>query len=49
MTWSAYPTHNVKDLMETILFAPVRFHDTVSKGRLLNRFGKDFEGMTSPS
>ena len=31
-------------LLETILFASIRFHDTVSRGRLLNRFGKDFEG-----
>ena len=31
-------------LLESILFAPIRFHDTISKGRLLNRFGKDFEG-----
>lgn len=33
-------------LLETVLFANIRFHDTVSRGRLLNRFGKDFEGMT---
>lgn len=32
-------------MLETVLFANVRFHDTVSRGRLLNRFGKDFEGM----
>lgn len=32
-------------LLETVLFANIRFHDTVSRGRLLNRFGKDFEGM----
>ena len=31
-------------LLETVLFADIRFHDTVSRGRLLNRFGKDFEG-----
>ncbi|KAG6812192.1 hypothetical protein H0H92_003997 [Tricholoma furcatifolium] len=31
-------------LLETVLFANIRFHDTVSRGRLLNRFGKDFEG-----
>ena len=30
-------------LLESVLFANVRFHDTVSRGRLLNRFGKDFE------
>ena len=33
-----------KRLLESILFANIRFHDTVSRGRLLNRFGKDFEG-----
>jgi hypothetical protein len=32
------------ELLETVLFANIRFHDTVSRGRLLNRFGKDFEG-----
>jgi ABC-type multidrug transport system fused ATPase/permease subunit len=32
-----------KRLLETVLFANIRFHDTVSRGRLLNRFGKDFE------
>ena len=31
-------------LLESVLFADIRFHDTVSRGRLLNRFGKDFEG-----
>jgi ABC-type multidrug transport system fused ATPase/permease subunit len=30
-----------------VLFADIRFHDTVSRGRLLNRFGKDFEGIDS--
>lgn len=29
------------------MFANIRFHDTVSRGRLLNRFGKDFEGIDS--
>jgi hypothetical protein len=33
-------------LLETVLFAHIRFHDTVSRGRLLNRFGKDFESKT---
>jgi len=33
-----------KRLLEAILFANIRFHDTVSRGRVLNRFGKDFEG-----
>ncbi|KAK7000595.1 ATP-dependent bile acid permease [Favolaschia claudopus] len=36
-----------QNLLETVLFAPVRFHDTVSRGRVLNRFGKDFEGIDS--
>ncbi|KAH8829370.1 multidrug resistance-associated ABC transporter [Flagelloscypha sp. PMI_526] len=36
-----------KDLLEGVLFANIRFHDTVSRGRLLNRFGKDFEGIDS--
>jgi ABC-type multidrug transport system fused ATPase/permease subunit len=30
-------------LLESVLFADIRFHDVVSRGRLLNRFGKDFE------
>jgi ABC-type multidrug transport system fused ATPase/permease subunit len=34
-------------LLEGVLFAQIRFHDTVSRGRLLNRFGKDFEGVDS--
>lgn len=34
----------VLGLLEAVLFAHIRFHDTVSRGRLLNRFGKDFEG-----
>lgn len=36
-----------KQLLECVLFAKIRFHDTVSRGRLLNRFGKDFEGIDS--
>ncbi|KAJ3515541.1 hypothetical protein NLJ89_g1687 [Agrocybe chaxingu] len=36
-----------KRLLEGVLFADIRFHDTVSRGRLLNRFGKDFEGIDS--
>ncbi|EIW78464.1 multidrug resistance-associated ABC transporter [Coniophora puteana RWD-64-598 SS2] len=36
-----------KNLLETVLLANLRFHDTVSRGRLLNRFGKDFEGIDS--
>lgn len=38
-------TSLVTGLLETVLFANIRFHDTVSRGRLLNRFGKDFEGL----
>lgn len=34
-------------LLEAVLFARIRFHDTVSRGRLLNRFGKDFETIDS--
>lgn len=33
-----------KKMLEAVLFANMRFHDTVSRGRVLNRFGKDFEG-----
>jgi len=36
-----------KRLLETIMFANIRFHDTVSCGRVLNRFGKDFEVIDS--
>ncbi|KAJ7065610.1 multidrug resistance-associated ABC transporter [Mycena amicta] len=36
-----------KKLLEAVLFAEIRFHDTVSRGRVLNRFGKDFEGIDS--
>ena len=38
---------SVVELLESVLFANIRFHDTVSRGRLLNRFGKDFEGHIS--
>lgn len=34
-------------LLERVLFANIRFHDTINRGRLLNRFAKDFEGMLS--
>ena len=34
-------------MLETVLFATLRFHDTTSRGRLLNRFGKDVEGLDS--
>ncbi|KAG8693030.1 hypothetical protein FRC09_010790, partial [Ceratobasidium sp. 395] len=36
-----------KRLLEAVLFANIRFHDTINRGRLLNRFGKDFEGVDS--
>lgn len=36
-----------KRLLQSVLFAPIRFHDTTNRGRLLNRFGKDFEGIDS--
>jgi ABC-type multidrug transport system fused ATPase/permease subunit len=35
------------ELLESVLFANIRFHDTTNRGRLLNRFGKDFEGLDS--
>ncbi|KAF7313044.1 Multidrug resistance-associated ABC transporter protein [Mycena kentingensis (nom. inval.)] len=34
-------------LLEAILFARLRFHDVVSRGRVLNRFGKDLEVIDS--
>lgn len=34
-------------MLKTVLFATLRFHDTTSRGRLLNRFGKDIEGLDS--
>jgi hypothetical protein len=34
-------------MLESVLFAKLRFHDTTSRGRLLNRFGKDIEGLDS--
>ncbi|KAJ7155701.1 multidrug resistance-associated ABC transporter [Mycena filopes] len=36
-----------KDLLQAVLFAKIRLHDTISRGRLLNRFGKDFEVIDS--
>ncbi|KAH6911449.1 ATP-binding cassette transporter, partial [Coprinopsis sp. MPI-PUGE-AT-0042] len=36
-----------KQLLEAVLFTSIRVHDTISRGRLLNRFGKDFEGIDS--
>jgi hypothetical protein len=38
---------NEPELLETVLLAPLRFHDTTSRGRLLNRFGKDIETVDS--
>ncbi|KAJ7677816.1 hypothetical protein DFH06DRAFT_1422016 [Mycena polygramma] len=32
-----------KRLLETVLFSDMRFHDTVARGSLLNRFGKDMQ------
>ncbi|KAF7324689.1 Multidrug resistance-associated ABC transporter [Mycena kentingensis (nom. inval.)] len=32
-----------KKLLETVLFSDIRFHDTVARGNLLNRFGKDLQ------
>lgn len=34
-------------MLQRVLFAPLRFHDTTSRGRLLNRFSKDIEGLDS--
>ncbi|TIA89316.1 hypothetical protein E3P99_02108 [Wallemia hederae] len=35
------------NMLESCMRAPLRFYDTVTKGRLLNRFGKDLEGIDS--
>jgi ABC transporter transmembrane region len=43
----AFRAEIVPGLLKAILFAPIRFHDTTNRGRLLNRFGKDFEGIDS--
>nr|GAT54702.1 multidrug resistance-associated ABC transporter protein [Mycena chlorophos] len=32
-------------LLHSILLANIRFHDTISRGLLLNRFGRDLEGI----
>lgn len=34
-------------MLERVLLATLRFHDTTNRGRLLNRFGKDIEGLDS--
>jgi hypothetical protein len=44
---STLESDRVLELLKAILFAPIRFHDTANRGRLLNRFGKDFEGIDS--
>ncbi|MCO5565226.1 hypothetical protein L7F22_018899 [Adiantum nelumboides] len=36
-----------KHMLAAVLKAPLRFHDTVSRGRLLNRFSYDFKEMDS--
>ncbi|KDQ21694.1 hypothetical protein BOTBODRAFT_61330 [Botryobasidium botryosum FD-172 SS1] len=36
-----------RKMLEAVLFAGVRFHDTVTRARLLNRFGKDLEDVDS--
>ncbi|KAH9811640.1 hypothetical protein DFH28DRAFT_433779 [Melampsora americana] len=36
-----------KSTLRAVLCSPLRFFDTVPLGRLLNRFGKDFEGIDS--
>ncbi|TFK68805.1 multidrug resistance-associated ABC transporter [Pluteus cervinus] len=47
-TGAIHASHVIyKRLLEAVLFANIRFHDTVSRGRLLNRFGKDIEGIDS--
>ncbi|KIY52609.1 hypothetical protein FISHEDRAFT_69710 [Fistulina hepatica ATCC 64428] len=48
MVLSVLPTFSTNvSLLEAVLFAHIRFHDTLSRGRILNRFGKDFEGIDS--
>lgn len=36
-----------KQLLRTVLRAPLRFHDSTPSGRLLNRFGRDMEAIDS--
>ncbi|GAK68224.1 multidrug resistance-associated ABC transporter [Moesziomyces antarcticus] len=36
-----------KQLLRTVLRAPLRFHDSTPSGRLLNRFGRDMEQIDS--
>ena len=42
-----YMLKSALGILESVLFADMRFHDTINRGRLLNRFGKDFEGIDS--
>ena len=42
---ASHKIHN--GMLERVMFAPIRFYDTISRGRLLNRFGKDLEGIDS--
>lgn len=35
------------EMLQSVLFAKLRFHDTTSKGRIINRFSKDIEGLDS--
>jgi len=37
-------TYFSPELLEAVLLANMRFHDVTSRGVILNRFGKDFEG-----
>ena len=41
------PAELTIEMLQSVLFAKLRFHDTTSRGRLLNRFGKDVEGLDS--
>ena len=42
---SVHASHVLHErLLESVLFADIRFHNTVSHGRLLNRFGRDIKG-----
>jgi hypothetical protein len=47
LTTSTISDFSWADLLQSVLLAPIRFHDTMNRGRLLNRFGKDFEGIDS--
>ncbi|KIY47603.1 hypothetical protein FISHEDRAFT_74545 [Fistulina hepatica ATCC 64428] len=48
MVLSVLPTFSTNvSLLEAVLFTHIRFHNTLSCGRILNRFGKDFKGTDS--